>query len=390
MNICLIICSSYPPYPHGGVGSFAVDLAEGIVNAGHRITVISLSSNLLLHSNRTISEIINGVKIIRLPEQYWTYPKRIREVLNRFYLSNMVSKLDQENHFDVIEGEDGRGMLALGRLPDIPKIVRLHASQIFNDHVLNRKPSRLDHIFEKIWIRRANFIIAVSDYVGWTTLQLIEGQSKREYKVIHYAIDTDFFKPVPLARTETGLIVFTGAVAPRKGVLPLMEAMNIVFEKNEAAHLRIIGDDTYPIGSRPFSEQIIQCLDKKYYDRVVFTGVQPRGALPAMIQPAEVCCFPSHVETLGIGILEAMAMEKPVIFMKSGPGPEVIEDGVSGILCDTFDPADIADKILFVLNNRELGQKLGKNARERVVEKFEKNKWVNENLEYYQNCIDQY
>jgi len=209
--------------------------------------VISLSSNLILHSNRTISEIINGVKIIRLPEQYWTYSKRIREVLNRFYLSNMVSKLDQENHFDVIEGEDGRGMLALGRLPDIPKIVRLHASQIFNDHVLNRKPSRLDHIFEKIWIRRANFIIAVSDYVGWTTLQLIEGQSKRDYKVIHYAIDTDFFKPTPLARTETGLIVFTGAVAPRKGVLPLMEAMNIVFEKNEAAHLRIIGDIPIPL-----------------------------------------------------------------------------------------------------------------------------------------------
>ena len=125
-------------------------------------------------------------------------------------------------------------------------------------------------------------------------------------------------------------------------------------------------------------------------NRVCFAGVQPRSDLPALIQTAEICCFPSHVETFGIGIAEAMALEKPVIYMKTGPGPEVIEDGISGILCDTFDPVDIADNILFALNNNELVKKLGKKARERVLEKFEKNKWVKENLEYYQKCIDDF
>ena len=390
MNICLIICSPYPPYQHGGVGSFAVDLAEGVVREGHQITVVSLTPRTLLQSDKPVIENINGVKIIRVPSQHWNYPKRIQAILDRFYLSSLVRKLHHESPFDLIECEDGQGMLAFGRLPNIPRIVRLHASSIYNDYVLKRKPSRLNHIFEILWIRRSNFIIAVSEYVGNTTLKLIRSQSERKYKVIHYAIDTEFFKPDPSIKVQAGLILFTGVVAPRKGVLLLIQAMNLVFAKHDNAHLLIVGDDKYPSEDSPFSGEIIKHLEKKYMNRVCFAGVQPRSDLPALIQTAEICCFPSHVETFGIGIAEAMALEKPVIYMKTGPGPEVIEDGISGILCDTFDPVDIADNILFALNNNELVKKLGKKARERVLEKFEKNKWVKENLEYYQKCIDDF
>jgi len=389
MNICLIICDHYPPYPHGGVGSFAVDLAEGVIKEDHRITVISLTSWSLLSTAKPKIETINGVKIIRMPEQYRNYPERVQALLTRLNISKLVRKLHHEDPFDILECEDGQGMLALGRLPDIPRIVRLHASQIYNDHVLNRRPSRLNHIFEELWIRRSNFIIAVSDYVGRTTLRLIKAQSKREYKVIHSAIDIDLFKPNPLTKTETGLIVFTGAISSRKGCLELIQAMNLVFTKNDAAHLLLVGDD-YKYGRKSFTDEILQNLGKKYTGRVKFTGLQPRRALPDLIQPAEVCCFPSQAETFGIGVVEAMALEKPVIYMKSGPGPEVIEDGISGILCDTSNPVDIAEKILLVLNNPALGKALGKQARERVLEKFEKNKWVKENLEYYQRCLNCY
>ena len=384
-----MICSPYPPYPHGGVGSFAEDLAEGVVKEGHQITVMSLTYSFL-KSDQPVVEHVNGVKIVRVPEFYRYFPKRIRAVLNRFYLSNLVMKLNRETPFDVIECEDGQGMFAFGRLPNVPKIVRLHASSIYNDHVLKRKPSRLNHIFEMLWIRRSNFIIAVSEYVGNTTLKLIKSQADRKYTVIHYAIDTELFKPNASIEVQAGLILFTGAVAPRKGVLSLIQAMNLVFAQHEKAHLLCVGDDKYPSETKSFSEEIIKHLEETYIGRVKFVGVRPRNELPGLIQTAEICCFPSHVETFGIGIVEAMALEKPVIYMKTGPGPEVIEDGVSGILCDTFDPVDIADKILFVLNNDELAKKLGMKARERVLEKFEKHKWLQKNLEYYQNCINNY
>ena len=388
MKICLFICSQYPPYPHGGVGSFAVDLAEGIVEKGHEVICISINSPEILNSEKPLIEFRNGVKLLRVPNPYQNYPKRPRKILEKFYFSGLVRNLYKQEHFDILEAEDGLGMLALGDLPQVPKVVRLHASQIYNDFVLERRPSRLDHIFEKKWINRSDYIVAVSDFVGSTTLNLVK--SKKNYDVIHHAIDTEFYIPDNSITPEPGLIVFTGTVAPRKGALELIQSMNIVFSKSDAAHLLIVGDDKYPSNKAPFSMEIIQYLSEQYKNRVKFTGVQPRSALPSYLQKAELCCFPSHVETFGIGVVEAMACEKPVIYMKTDPGPEVIEDSVSGLLCDTYDPVDIAEKVLFLLNNPDIGKKMGKRARERVIQKFGKKSWVERNLDFYQACIRNY
>jgi glycosyltransferase involved in cell wall biosynthesis len=82
-----------------------------------------------------------------------------------------------------------------------------------------------------------------------------------------------------------------------------------------------------------------------------------------------------------------MAVGKPTVFSRTGPGPEIIEDGVSGLLCDPHDPADIASKILRILENLPLAAALGKNARCRVVQMFDKRDWVKRNLEFYENVL---
>lgn len=388
MNLCLFINGHYPPYPHGGVGSFAVDLAEGVVKRGHQVTCISLYQQQVLQSEKPIFEFRNEVRLVRIPKPFADFPNRLRIVLEKIYLAKLVSKLHQQDPFDIIEGEDGCGMLALGSLPQVPKVVRLHATSIYNDFVLNRKPSRLNHLFENLWINRADHIIAVSDFVGETTMSLLKlGNREKSYEVIHYAIDTDLFKPIPSIKSEAGLIVFTGVVAPRKGVLELLKAMNIVFSKNNSAKLLVVGDDQYTHNGKPYKDQIIPYLDKKYRHRVKFTGNKNRDQLPSLIQKAEVCCFPSHVETFGIGIVEAMAMEKPVIYMQAGPGPEVIEERVSGVLCDTSDPEDIAEKILYLLDHPDIAKDISVNARKRVLSRFEKKKWIEKNLQFYAHCL---
>ncbi len=390
MNVCLMICSFYPPFPHGGVGSFAVDLAQGLVEKGHRISVISFYPQQVLQSKQTKLEWLDGVKVVRVPIPFENFPARVGLVLEKFYYSKLIRKLHQQEPFDLIECEDGLGMLAFGRLPRVPKVVRLHASQIYNDFVLQRKPTRSAHLFEKIWINRADYIIAVSDYVGKTTLELLNLKTRRRYEVIHYAIDTDHFKPDLALAPEKGLIIFTGVVAPRKGALELIRAMNIVFAQNAAAHLQIIGDNQYPDPKKPFSDEVIQQLETRYAGRVEFIGPQPRNTLPPRIQKAELCCFPSHVETFGIGILEAMALEKPVIYMKTGPGPEVVEDEVSGLLCNSLDPIDIAEKVLFLLDNPHKAREFGVHARQRVLQKFDKKEWILQNIDFYQHCIADY
>ena len=94
------------------------------------------------------------------------------------------------------------------------------------------------------------------------------------------------------------------------------------------------------------------------------------------------------METFGIAPVEAMSVGKPTIFSRTGPGPEIIEDGVSGLLCDPRDPKDIATKLDAILDNSQLAADLGRRARERVLKQFNKKDWIPRNLEYYRRCLD--
>ena len=80
-----------------------------------------------------------------------------------------------------------------------------------------------------------------------------------------------------------------------------------------------------------------------------------------------------------------MAMEKLVIFTEFGPGKEIIENYVSGLLCNPNNPEDIAQKILWSFNNAEKVAIIEKNARKVVLEKFNLEKIIHQNIHFYQS-----
>jgi glycosyltransferase involved in cell wall biosynthesis len=96
------------------------------------------------------------------------------------------------------------------------------------------------------------------------------------------------------------------------------------------------------------------------------------------------------METFGIAPLEAMSVGRPTIYSQSGPGPEVIEDGISGLLCNPHEPGDIAEKIMLLLEQPELASRLGASARKRVLEQFDKRRWIVRNAEFLSGCIADY
>ena len=92
------------------------------------------------------------------------------------------------------------------------------------------------------------------------------------------------------------------------------------------------------------------------------------------------------METFGVAPVEAMSCARPVVFSKLGPGREVIEDGVNGILCDPRDPKNIADCIIRALANPAAAEELGKAAREHVLKQFDKRDWIQRNIDFYNRC----
>lgn len=117
---------------------------------------------------------------------------------------------------------------------------------------------------------------------------------------------------------------------------------------------------------------------------VHFHGLIDYDQIPDKYSRAHVCVFPSHMETQGLVAPEAMAMKKMVIFTNKGPGPETITDYETGLLCDPYNPQDIAEKIIWVFENEDEVSAIENRARNYVVEKYSIENSIQKNIEFYQ------
>jgi D-inositol-3-phosphate glycosyltransferase len=97
-------------------------------------------------------------------------------------------------------------------------------------------------------------------------------------------------------------------------------------------------------------------------DLVMFLGSRDQEMLAYYYSAAEVCVIPSRYESFGMVALEAMACGTPVIASRVGGLMYTIEDGKTGFLVPDQDPEALADKIELLLSNRELGERMGREA----------------------------
>lgn len=386
MRVCLI-CNEYPPAAHGGNGSLYFDLAEGLVAAGHKVTVVGVYPEYSRHGQPRDATTDSGVRVVRLPPSPAWMRHRLRMWWERRRQFAWLKREHKRSPFDVIEAPDYEGWLCNGGPRDVATIVRMGGSNLFFDTELGRRGDVLEHTFEARCVARATHLAAVSHYCARRTLEIVR-TPERPCAVIHNAVDTRLFRPAESGTVEQGLVVFVNSVAPKKGIEELVQAMNIVCEADIRARLVVIGQDTQKkTDAGTYVEHLESQVRPEFSERIVFTGRMPRDEIIPWLQRAAVCCYPSQIETFGIAPLEAMAVGRPTIFSKTGPGPEIVEDWVSGLLCDPHDAKDIAQKILRVLGDAALAEKLGRNARKRIIDLFDKENWIAKNLEFYKECL---
>ncbi len=85
--------------------------------------------------------------------------------------------------------------------------------------------------------------------------------------------------------------------------------------------------------------------------------------------------------------LEGMAMGKAVVASRLGPGPELIEDGRDGLLCDPRNREELAEAVIRCLKDPDLRARLGRAARERVVREFSAEAVVAKNVAFYERVL---
>jgi glycosyltransferase involved in cell wall biosynthesis len=211
----------------------------------------------------------------------------------------------------------------------------------------------------------SDLIIAPSAQVRDTLVELA-GAPARKIAVIHHGFDLAALDPSRVngdaVRSELGLgerlvLAAVGRLYDLKNHAGLLRAFAGVFGATSEARLVITGPGD-PSELHGLARQLgIQ-------EQVIITG--PRQDIPAVLAASDVFVHPALAESFGMVIIEAMALATPIVSTPVGIAPEVIIDGVNGVLCRGLDDDALAEGLRSVLALRPRWPALGLAARERV------------------------
>jgi glycosyltransferase involved in cell wall biosynthesis len=190
-------------------------------------------------------------------------------------------------------------------------------------------------------------------------------------RLIYNGVDLqryDHTDPCCTLRDEYGMEAgsqIVGVVArlePEKGHQTLIEAWPHVLREVPDAYLLIVGE-----GSRRDALEHSAAVHKVAH-RVVFTG--RRDDIPAVTAALDVAVLPSWREAQGLSILEAMALSRPVVASDVGGIPEMIEDGVTGLLVPHDDPVALAAAVVRLLKDHAYADTLARAGHDLVHDRF--------------------
>lgn len=187
-------------------------------------------------------------------------------------------------------------------------------------------------------------------------------------------VDIEQFYPSP-ERRKDNVIAFVGRLDYMKGVHVLLKAVCMLKQKCSTFYLNIIGDG-------PEKETLqAMAVQLGISESVLFLG--ETDTIADELPQAAIFALPSLSEGLSNVILEAMACGLPVIATSVGGNPDIICDGVNGLLVEPERPEQLYNALWQLLSDRAFASSLGVQARSSVEQKFSLNMVVKRYLELY-------
>ena len=165
-------------------------------------------------------------------------------------------------------------------------------------------------------------------------------------------------------------MLFLGILGQRKGTYDLIEVLPEILSKYPDSHIYFGGD-----GEREQAEHL--CMEKEIADHVTFLGWVRGTEKEKFLKECSIYVLPTYHEGMPMSILEAMSYGMAVVSTYVGGIPHIITDGEQGLLCEAGDRATLRENLLKLLENENLREKLGRNAYNMMVRKFD----VRENVE---------
>ncbi len=314
---------------------------------------------VLLHDGWLNQQLINhGIETIIIKNKYPYDP---------FCLWQLI-KIIKKRNVDIIHSHEFM-MNVYGTitafLTNRPNIVTIHGKNYFWEKWRRRIAYRFMAYF-------ATKTVSVSEDLKKFIVDKV-GIDADKISVIYNGIDVERFNsnlsPQDKMKLKkelgiNGIVIGTiGNPYPVKGHIYLIKAASKVINEYPDATFLIIGKQT-----KYMDELKKEVLNLNLENNIKFLGF--RDDIPQLLQLMDVFVLSSIHETFSIATIEAMAALKPIVVTKCGGPEEIIIEGKTGFFVPPMDSEALAEKILTLLKNKELAEKLGQSGSEWVRQKF--------------------
>lgn len=361
------ILSPYPTFPfakelgcpsltYQNNATWTVALAKGLAAIPDtQVHVVTEAENI--PASRTIVDADVKLHFLKVPSHFKTLTLWQTD---RWRIGRVLAEVEP----DIVHGQGIENQYGFAAITSkYPHLLTIHGIPHLANASQHRKPfSRewLVQLFAQYTLKKARNVVTIDPFVEQCYPQLHTG--KRLFPIPN-ALNELFFNTPPIAR-EPGLILSVGYVERRKAHDVLAAALALL-PSTIAPRLVIAGPLDNSEHVRGLKEFVSQ-----HRLKVEFTGFVGPEEVRILMQRCTMFVLPSRHETAPVALCEAMALKTPVIASSVGGAPNMIRDGETGLLFESENHGELADKIQLLLENESMRRHLADAAGQVAREKY--------------------
>ena len=223
--------------------------------------------------------------------------------------------------------------------------------------------AREQYLTEKI--AASDFVVCISSFARSQLMKFSPYEHWGKLVVSRLGVDPQVFGPRSVReRADTFEILCVGRLTPAKGQHILIDAIRSLVDQGRRVRLRIIGAG--PDGPS-LKKSAADLCDSEV---VIFEGAVNQDRIRDFYAAADVFCLPSFAEGIPVALMEAMAMEIPCVSTQIAGIPELIRNGMDGLLVAASDVEGLSEALARLMDEPALRERLGRNGRTRVLQHY--------------------
>ena len=381
----------------GGMTVYVRQLAEAVAGRGLATDIFTRADSDLPR----VVELAPGVRVVSVdagPRER-VEKEDLSEHLDDFVAGVRAFSTSQRARYELVHSHYWQSGLAAKALATAWGVPFVHSNHTLGK-VKNRAlapgdaPEPLARLAGEAEVMDAADVLIASTDEELQQLACLYGASHDRLKTLHPGVDHSLFSPGPKEgpRAELGLspdeavLLFVGRIQRLKGLeLAIRSVEQLEPALDRPLDLVVVGGPSGRGGRAEIQRLHELASNLGVADRVTWVGPQPHHRLPIYYRAADAVVVCSHSETFGFAALEAHACGTPVVGTAVGGLAHIVDDGRSGFLVETRDPAVFAGRLKTLLSDPELSATFRAEA-ERSAARFSWDKTADSFLELYE-CL---